>query len=111
MAVGGAADSAHIHRVALDIKTEAAPYELALLAEAQGWYSGLLVYPWGIHLDLHPNDRVVRGHSYGPKDNRFITFGKRKALRMPDIHAWNLDEKDKPPTYVAESLMREKVDA
>lgn len=108
---GGAPDSAHVHRCAFDINTDGPPYELAVMAEAQGWYSGLLVYPWGIHLDLHPNDRVVRGHSYGPKDNRFIRFGTRRGLRMLDVYAWNLDEKDKPPDYIADMLMRERVDA
>ena len=109
--VGGAPDSGHVHRCALDIRTDGPPYELALLAEAQGWYSGLLVYPWGIHLDIHPNDRVVRGHSYGPKDNRFIRFGTRRGLKMPDVFAWNLDEDCDIPAYVAEAQSRERVDA
>ena len=107
---GGAKNSAHVHRCAVDVSLSAAPYEFALMCEAAGWFSGLLVYPWGVHLDIHPSDGVVRGHSYGPGNNRFMPYGNRWNMNLPRVYEWNLDCSVKPPDYIAEILLREGVE-
>ena len=77
------------------------------------WFSGILVYVHSnfCHVDVHPNDRVVRGYSFGKANNHFLRYGNRYGSPLWPQYAWNLDETDKPPDYVADALMREKVDA
>lgn len=114
-AVGGSSHSAHMHRCALDIKLHdpGMCFDFALAAEAMNWFSGILVYVhWNmVHVDVHPNDRVVRGHTMGDGGQHFLRYGNRWRSPLTILTAWNIDEPDEPPAYVAESLMRERVDA
>lgn len=109
-AVGGAKDSAHVHRVAVDIAPYAPWMDLALAAEAAGFFSGILVYPDGehpfVHLDAHPNDRVVRGYMSG-KNQRFLAYGMRWGSPLTPIFEWNWDETCSKPDYMAAAGMRE----
>lgn len=114
-AVGGSANSAHVHRCALDIKFHdpAMSLDFALRCEAANWFSGILVYVhWNmLHVDVHPNDRVVRGHSFGKAAQHFLGMGDRFGSPLYDLYAWNLDEKMEMPAYVAAAMEREEVDA
>jgi len=103
---GGAPNSAHIYKVAVDIHPEDGPNGLALAAEATGWFSAVIVYPWGIHLDIHPDDRVTRGHSYGKREYHTWPYGNRKGL-LPTIYEWNLDYEIQKPEWLVEADTRE----
>lgn len=104
--VGGSPNSAHIYSVAIDIGTEDAPGDLYALAELTGFFSGIIWYPWGVHLDLHPNDRVVRGYSLGPMEHHLIRLGNRDGLPVETVYAWNCDYTIEKPDYILDAEQR-----
>ena len=108
LSVGGAPDSAHVHKVAIDLQPDEPVYRLALLAEASGFFSGILVYPNSnfVHLDCHPSDRVVRGYKMG-HDNHFLKYGKREGSGLVPFYEWNQDETAQPPDYINQARYRE----
>ena len=81
-------------------------HRLALLAEATGFFSGILVYPEGnfLHLDCHTSDRVVRGYKMG-RNSHFLRYGTREGLLLP-MFTWNDDEDATPPDYVFQARHR-----
>jgi hypothetical protein len=103
---GGEPNSAHIYKVAVDIHGADGPNTLALMAEKTGWFSAIIVYPWGIHLDVHPDDRVTRGHSYGKHEYHTWPYGNRKGL-LPTIYKWNSDYEIRKPGWLLEADLRE----
>lgn len=113
--IGGSPDSAHIYMVAADLEPEGPVYDLAILAERMACFSGILVYPHAgdkqtgvLHLDMHPNDRVVRGYSFGPKNNHFLRWGSRHGSPLEEVTEWNVDYNIQPPAYIREALQRER---
>ncbi len=100
-AVGGAPNSAHIHRVAIDLQPEEPVYRLALLAEASGFFSGVIVYVDTnvLHLDVHTLDRVVRGYVMGGTTH-LLSYGRREGSGLVPLFEWNDDETDDPPDYI-----------
>jgi len=104
--VGGAPDSPHVHRCAIDLIPEGPCYDLALAAEAANFFSGILVYPHMnmLHLDVHPSDRVVRGHSFGKGNEHFLGWGNRDGSPLYVLTEWNCDETLTPPGYIRATL-------
>ena len=92
--------------VNIDIGTEDAPGDLYALAELTGFFSGIIWYPWGVHLDLHPNDRVVRGYSLGPMEHHLIRLGNRDGLPVETVYAWNCDYTIEKPDYILDAEQR-----
>lgn len=107
---GGSPDSAHIYKVALDLyPLEGMWYDLAHLAEMQGCYSGIIVYPAQgfVHLDQHPTADVRRGYSYGPRDEHVITWGQYDDHTMLDLNEeWNVDYVIPKPDYILKAEER-----
>ena len=60
-----------------------------------------------LHLDMHPNDRVVRGYSYGKRDDHFLRWGNRDDGPLELVLDWNADYRIPPPQYIKEALDRE----
>lgn len=103
---GGAAHSAHLYRVAADVYPEQGMwYDLALWAEKMAVFSGIIAYPVQcfIHLDMHPDDWVRRGHSYGPDDEYVTHWGKREGSPLSLVTEWNIDYAVRKPDYVREA--------
>jgi hypothetical protein len=107
MAVGGAEHSAHAHNCAIDIVSERWD-DLALDAELQGVWSAIIVNPKKkmVHLDLHPSDRITRGHCDDAGCYHTVPFNRRHGSPLKKIVEWNLDEEDEPPPYVNAALQR-----
>ena len=107
--VGGKGDSAHVHRVAVDIQPQGPWGEVWGLAERAGFFSAIIAYPKRnlIHLDVHPSDRVVRGYNFGDGCEHYLTLGTRESAGLDPLLLWNLDETVKPPAYIAAALDRE----
>ena len=105
-AVGGASDSAHVHNCAIDLKPKGPLYDLALAASAQNWWSAILIYGGTqggfLHLDVHPNERVIRGWSLLKGKNHFLNYGQRGCSGpLEPIFAWNKDElTTRIPSYI-----------
>lgn len=90
-AVGGSDDSAHVHRVAIDLSPDNSIQRLWHLAEAACFFSGMIYYPDKhiIHLDIHPNGRVCRGlHGF----RHIQTFGNRQGSGLTPIFEENEDD-------------------
>lgn len=106
--IGGAPNSAHIHRVAIDLQPDEPVYRLALLAEASGFFSGIIVYVDTnvLHLDVHTLDRVVRGYVLGGKYH-LLPYGRREGSGLVPLFEWNEDETDTPPDYILQAGYRE----
>jgi hypothetical protein len=106
----GTKDSAHVHRVAVDIAPLGPWMDLAIEAEKAGFFSAILVYPDAghpfVHLDIHPNDRVVRGYVSG-KTSRTLAYGLRWGSPLATIFQWNLDETTDKPDYIKGTLQPE----
>ena len=112
-AVGGSPDSAHLHNVAIDIVTKGPVMDLVLLAEQQGCWSQI---NWSLersqlHLDLHPDDFVRRGHLDSQGVYRVRKMGTRYGSPLVVVTAWNLDEECEPPAYVNGELQRSSTDS
>ena len=119
MAVGGAENSGHVHNVAIDIVTDGPVLDLVLLAEQQGVWSSII---WNlktgqVHLDLHPDDKVRRGHVDSAGVYRVRVLGDRHGSPLrpayalsTTVYAWNLDEEDDCPPYINAALQRSGTD-
>ena len=110
---GGATDSAHVHRCALDVDfyDPGMSYDFYLAAERTGFFSGLILYPHMnmCHVDVHPNDRVARGHSYGKGESHVLRLGNRWGSPLRVFDFWNIDEKGEPPAYIVDAEERRGV--
>ena len=106
--VGGATDSAHVHRLAIDIVPENSIQRLFHAAEAQNFYSAIIAYPEKnmMHLDVHSSDRVVRGH-ISSTGSHLWRAGVRQGSGLDPVFEFNLDETDQAPDYVARAMERE----
>jgi hypothetical protein len=104
--VGGKPDSAHIHRVAIDLRPSGSARKLYDLIDGDNFAGGLFYYPNGnfVHVDLHPSDRVRRGLT-GDRDIKVL--GPRWGSGLDPIFDWNLDEPEPPPEYIAAAIGRE----
>ena len=102
----GSPNSAHIYKVAADVRPQQGMwYDLALWAEKMAVFSGIIVYPAQgfIHLDMHPDDWVRRGYSFGPDDQYVIHWGKRADSPLSLLAEWNIDYAVEKPDYVREA--------
>ena len=107
-AVGGAPDSSHIHNCAIDLVTTGPIMDLVLLAEQQSCWSSIIwsVEKKQLHLDMHPDDKVRRGHKDAAGTYRVRAMGTRYGSPLTSVYDWNLDEERDPPAYVNASLQR-----
>ena len=60
-AVRGTKKSNHLTGKAADISTSHNPTELGRLAAEFGWFNGIKVYAWGIHVDIRTGPRYWIG--------------------------------------------------
>lgn len=91
LAVGGSGNSAHLHRVAVDLEPDNSIQRLWHMAEAANFFSGMIYYPSKhiIHLDIHPSNRVCRG-LHGPK--HIQRLGLRGGSGLYPVLEENADE-------------------
>ena len=104
--IGGAPNSAHIHRCAIDLEPDTPVQRLFHLAESANFFSGILLYEDlnMLHLDVHPDD-MVRRSVWGSKHVNKV--GRRSGSGLDILFEWNGDEMAKPPDYVRREQERE----
>jgi len=110
--VGGSRNSAHIHNVAIDIATEGPVLDLVVLAEEQCVWSQInwCLETGQIHLDLHPDDKVRRGHKDAAGVYRVRAMGTRYGSPLKPVFEWNIDEETECPKYVNAHYQRASTD-
>ncbi len=111
-AVGGSANSAHIHNVAIDLATEGPVMDMVLLAEDQCVWSQInwCLETGQIHLDLHPDDNVRRGHKDSAGVYRVRVMGTRFGSPLKPVFEWNIDEDTDCPAYISGHYQRSVID-
>lgn len=109
-AVHGSANSAHIHNVAIDIATNGPVMDLVMLAEEQCAWSQIhwCLETNQIHLDLHCDDKVRRGHKDAAGVYRVRVMGTRYGSPLKPVFEYNLDEDTECPAYINGHLQRER---
>ena len=63
-----------------------------------------------VHLDMHPDDKVRRGHKDAAGTYRVRVMGTRYGSPLTPVHDWNLDETREPPAYINADLQRSSAD-
>lgn len=108
-AVGGSKNSAHLHNVAIDIATTGPVMDLVILAEEQCVWSQInwCLETNQIHLDLHPDDKVRRGHKDKAGVYRVRVMGTRYGSPLKPVFEYNLDEETECPMYINAYYQRE----
>jgi len=59
-AVRGAKNSYHLRGMAADIHADLDPVELGRAAAESGWFRGIIVHAWGVHVDIRPGRKYWR---------------------------------------------------
>ncbi len=59
-AVRGARNSYHLRGMAADIHADMNPVELGRTAAESGWFRGIIVHAWGVHVDIRPGRKYWR---------------------------------------------------
>ena len=111
-AVGGSANSAHIHNVGIDISTTGPVMDLVILAEQQCVWSQIhwCLETNQIHLDLHCDDKVRRGHKDAAGVYRVRAMGTRYGSPLKPVFEWNVDEDTECPQYINAHYQRSVTD-
>ena len=107
-AVGGSKNSAHIHNVAIDLATVGPVMDLVILAEEQCVWSQInfCLETGQLHLDLHPDDKVRRGHKDAAGVYRVRAMGTRFGSPLKPVFEYNLDEETECPMYINAGFQR-----